>query len=910
MRPSEIGRYFTGKRDWLSVLAIVPFCIGSLTLLEWLIGSEILTTILPGGDRMNPMTAVGLVVVGLAIMVHTQARWRHACPLYCVLVAIGVSKLLEATLGLPAIDNLFFLDGSMSQDAFGPGRIAPNTAICFVLLGAAGLLLGLSPRNWVASQMMSASVAFIALFALTGYLLGAAPLYAMSPLGPMAVHSAVGIFVSAICLAGIQRRGLVTIFWDRGPAGSMARSVLPIAVLTPVAIGAARLWGQQAGLYSLEVGVSLQIVANVILTCALVALAIFKVHRADKTRRERETALTRSQAFAHLGHVHWKDPDPRPIWSGEAFRIFGVSVGSTGLSLAGWTELVHSDDRDGFREYLATVRATGLDAEWCGRIVRVDDNAVRQIRVHLATDDAGDSNHASLFGIVSDVTEIERARRHAEHAARAKGAFLANMSHEIRTPLNGVLGFSELLVNADLEEENHEHAKLVHQSAKALLHLLNDILDFSKIEAGSMDITPEPTCLPELFQDCISLIEPAARAKDVAVLLHLRQDIPAWAMVDGLKLRQIALNILGNAVKFTERGFIAMEASCHEVDGKSRLIVRIQDTGVGIAANRQEAIFAEFVQADPTVGRCFGGTGLGLSISRRLAELLGGALTLRSELGRGTTVELDLPMVPAQMIDVREQALVQACEPRSARILLVEDDPLNQKLAITVLTRLGHQVELAADGLDAVDKMQRFERRESEFDLILMDIQLPKLDGMAATTQIRLLGPRSKIVPIIGLSANAYANDVAACLENGMDDHLAKPFSTAGLAHVIARWAQPASQQVAGNVAPEIASDLQPMFLDLCSVTRLLVLELKQALEAGSGNHLAKLVSEVKQASHKLAGTAASFGRTELGSVAKEAEDSLADLTDTSMCTQASSSVDALLAELTATLLEKPAKAA
>jgi signal transduction histidine kinase/FixJ family two-component response regulator len=757
---------------------------------------------------------------------------------------------------------------------------------------------------------LSASVALIALFAVIGYMLGVAPLYTLSPLRPMAIHTAIGIFISAMCLAGLQRRGLVAILWDRGPAGSMARSVLPIAVLIPVAIGGARLWGQQAGLYGTEAGVSIQVVANVILTCALLAFAIFKIHRTDKGRLEREAALKRSQEFAQVGHVQWSEPDPQPVWSGEAIRILGLTAGSTTPGLSAWTEIVDDQDRDGFREYLATARRTGLDAEWCGRIVRANDGKTRQVRVYLATDDAEKAGDSSLFGIIADVTDLERARRHAEHAARAKGAFLANMSHEIRTPLNGVLGFSELLVNAELGEENHEHAKLVHQSAEALLHLLNDILDFSKIEAGSMEVAPEPTCLPELLQDCVSLIEPAARAKGVAVFLHLHEGVPTCAMVDGLRLRQIALNVLGNAVKFTDKGFIALEALRHEGGGEARLVVRIHDTGVGVPVDRQEAIFGEFVQADPTVARSFGGTGLGLSISRRLAELMGGALTLRSEPGRGTKVELNLPLVAVEKVELGDETPLPSSGVHSARILLVEDDPLNQILATTVLNKLGHQVELAVDGVDAVQKMEKFELGEAEFDLVLMDIQLPKLDGMAATVQMRSMGPRAKSIPIIGLSANAYASDVAACLEAGMDDHVPKPFSTATLARAVARWTQPDPKPAAGSVSPEIVSSLVPMFLEQCGQTQALVVELKQALDGGSGPRLTQLASEVKQASHKLAGTAASFGRTELGRAAVEAEQCLTAFTATSERTLVSMRVSALSAELTATSDQLSSKAA
>lgn len=887
---------------WLPALAMLPVLIGLLTLFGWSASIEVLTSIRPGLTPMNPMTAVGLIAAGLTAILYSRGGSRGPRPLSFILMTIGAAKLLEAGLGWHSIDNVLFA-GSMSADVFGPGRMAPNTAGAFVLLGLAGLLLGRSKRFSIASQLLSACVALIALFALVGYMFGVAPLHTYSALRPMAVHTAVGIFISAICLASVERFGIAAILRDGGPAGAMARSVLPIAVLIPIAIGGARLWGERAGFYDTEVGVSIQVVANVTLTCGLLAFAIFMINRSDKARLAREAALRRSQEFAQVGHVHWSEPDPRPVWSEEAFRIHGLSAGVSAPSIREWSRLVHREDCEGFDKYLEAARLTGIDEEWRGRIVR-PSGEIRYVRVHLTADRAQAASHPSLFGIVSDMTDLEQARRQAEDATRAKAAFLANMSHEIRTPLNGVLGFSELLMTAGLDDEDHAHASLVHQSAGALLHLLNGILDFSKIEAGSMDISPEPTRLPELLQDCVALVEPAARAKGVAIFLHVHDDVPPWALIDGLRLRQVALNLLGNAVKFTEKGFVALEA---RGDGKDNLVIQIHDTGVGIAADRQHAIFGEFVQADAAVTRRFGGTGLGLSISRRLAELMGGSLTLESQAGRGTKVELNLPMEVASG-SARPDGASPPTGATSAHILLVEDDELNQRLATTILEKLGHQVELATDGLEAVAAMQRFERGEAAFDMIFMDIQLPRFDGLEATRRIRTLGPRSKGIPIIGLSANAYASDVAACLDAGMNDHLPKPFSIDSLSRATGRWSGRDKARAAARPCPDTVASLVPMFLAQCRAAAELVAELERALDAGASP--AELASEVGRAAHKLAGTAASFGHPELGRAAAGADEYLAAWDGTTNVAAAKAFVSKLAVELAETLGEVTSEAA
>lgn len=462
----------------------------------------------------------------------------------------------------------------------------------------------------------------------------------------------------------------------------------------------------------------------------------------------------------------------------------------------------------------------------------------------------------------------EKAREEAELAASAKASFLANMSHELRTPLSGVLGFSELLLDSPLDSEQRGQAETVHQSAKALLALLNDILDFSKIEAGALDISPEPTRLRSLLKQCLSLVEPSAQAKGLAVFLHVHDDVPDHLVLDGMRVRQIALNLLGNAVKFTQRGFVSLEADLAG-ENRDRLIIRVHDTGIGIAPERKEAIFADFVQADASVARHYGGTGLGLSISRRLAGLLEGSLELDSELGRGTKVCLELPLSVVEQVIARDE--VEAPQPAhmSAKILLVEDVKVNQLLATALLKKLGHDVELAVDGAEALSKI---EARPRDFQLVFMDIQLPVMDGLEATRRIRALRSAGARVPVVGLSANAYAEDVSDCLKAGMNDHLAKPFTSAGLADKVNRWASRSAQKAAVALDPSLVGPLEHLFREQVVEVAGQVAKLQRALAHDGDQALEETILEVKQASHKIAGTAASFGKADLGTFASEVE--------------------------------------
>ena len=425
-----------------------------------------------------------------------------------------------------------------------------------------------------------------------------------------------------------------------------------------------------------------------------------------------------------------------------------------------------------------------------------------------------DGTPISLTGVNWDISDLVhanqsllRAKEIAESASSAKSEFLANMSHEIRTPLTAIIGYTDLLVHDDQYVRDpamlSSSLKAVHNNAEHLLVILNDILDLTKIDAGMMQIESVELCPAELIREAAAMLSARAVAKGIGLEVNFLTELPTAVISDPTRIRQILLNLIGNAVKFTDEGHVAVDVSYQSLpDGSGRLVIAVRDTGIGIAADDVKILknFDPFTQADGSTTRRFGGTGLGLRLTNSFAKRLGGSLSIESELGVGSTFTVAIevmanpdgvmqhpaPVEPGEHEKTAKRKTIKQDGLSGVRILLVEDGPDNQKLLSYMLGKAGANVSIASNGREAVEIVEQLgEAEKNSYDLVLMDMQMPEIDGYSATAMLRDLGFYG---PIIALTAHAMEGDRQRCLNAGCQDYLTKPVPSRVLVEACQKW--------------------------------------------------------------------------------------------------------------------------
>ena len=548
----------------------------------------------------------------------------------------------------------------------------------------------------------------------------------------------------------------------------------------------------------------------------------------DVTERQRTEAALREQqsilryVIAHIPcAVFWKDRNSVYLGCNErSARDLGVKRPEDIIGKTDYDTKVAPEEARFYRECDRRVMETGEPLLNIEETQRRPDGQQEYLLTNKVPLRDADGRVTGILGIYTDITErkrfeqeLQRAKEAAEAASQAKSEFLANMSHEIRTPMNGVLGMSELLLDTTLTAEQYDYVRTIRTSAESLLTIINDILDFSKIEAGKLDLAPEPFHLREALEDMLKPLALRARKKGLRLPCRVADDVPAELRGDWGRLRQILINLIGNAIKFTSQGEVAVSvqmqnAECrmqNDRDDPSSILhsafcilhFEVRDTGIGIAADKLAAIFEPFVQADGSMTRQYGGTGLGLAISARLIAMMGGRIWAESEPGHGSVFHFTVPVEQIEPSPrspacaeplVREQERAPAARP--LRILMAEDNAINQRVGAAILRKRGHTVTLADNGREALAALE-----VATFDIVLMDVQMPEMDGFAATARLREREKNTgRRIPVIALTAHAMKGDRERCLAAGMDAYVSKPIDFDELLRVIAGLLDPEAQ--------------------------------------------------------------------------------------------------------------------
>jgi PAS domain S-box-containing protein len=610
-------------------------------------------------------------------------------------------------------------------------------------------------------------------------------------------------------------------------------------------------------------------------------------------RRAREQASTASETRYRLLAESVTDMIVRAAPDGTRFYVSGAArtmVGFEPEELLGGNvlDLIHPDDVERVRmtapastggtKSLVTYRARHKDGHYVwvelARRVVLDPETGEPVELICAARDISRRKEAEAA--------LAAAKDEAERANLAKSAFLANVSHEIRTPMHGVIGMTDLLLHTALDAQQREYTGVIRDSADSLLTIINDILDISKLEAGRLVLEAIDFDLKKLVEETVGLMAPKAGEKGLVLSHEVDERLSVPLLGDPTRLRQIVLNLIGNAIKFTPRGRVTVEASCTEQrQGIAALRVEVADTGSGIPPEAAARLFTKFTQADETIARRFGGTGLGLAICKQLVEAMGGEIGVSSRVGGGSRFWFTLNL-PVAAETAAKQNRATAAAPSSAarsvrgkRILLAEDMEINRIIAAEILKAAGCHVDAVSDGRDAVAAVQR-----QRYDLVLMDANMPGLDGIEATRRIRGLDPPKSRVPIVALSADAVEGAREKYLAAGMDDFLSKPFDRAQLLAVAARWSgdQPTAETAAASTE---------LVLDRHTIDQLESImpeaEFRRFVETwlkGSTTRIQEIINhaesgdlaELKRHAHNLVSTAGGVGAHQLASLARRLE--------------------------------------
>jgi len=810
---------------------VVVGCVG---LAGWFFNVAALRTIVPVMASMKENTAIALALTGISMLLLNREPVLPG-KLYAGRAAAGATLIVAGmTLAEYGLRLNLGIDTPVFAHRFSPGapydgRMSPPTAISLALLSAALLL---STATWIrarsTAEVLTVTGGSIGFVGLVGYLYSAVSFYKLQSFTGMALPTSFALTVAAVGIACSRpQSALMKLALSSGPGGVIARRLLPTAVAAPIILGWLALSGQRTGYYGTEVGMGLLVVILLVIFVGVIVLTARTIDKSDHARyiaeqkthsiaeqirseksfhalleaapdamvvinQAGEIVLLNLQAERRFGYHRDELLGKRLqdiIPEGFAERRVADALRSTAdaLSQQIGTGIELTGRRKDGSEFPIEIMLSPLDSS-DGVLVTA---AIRDISQRRHTEEALQQRTNDLGIEVTERRRAEEQMRLAKDAAdaanHAKSEFLANMSHEIRTPLNGVIGMTELALGTELTAEQTDYLQTAKLSADALLNLINDILDFSKIEAGKIELEEIVFSLTDCVESALKTMAFRANEKGLELLCDIGPEVPQAVRGDPGRLRQVLLNLIANALKFTEDGEVGVQVTADAIEEKASILHFIVfDSGVGIAPEKFAMIFGSFNQADASTTRQFGGTGLGLTISRYLAQMMGGRVWVESELGAGSRFHFTVRLITEANNTAVTQSLSSQVTLQGLKVLIVDDNRTNRLILHKMVERWGMNPTSVSNGEQALDELSAAEKMNDAYGLMLTDMHMPRMDGFGLVGHLK---DRVKFSTptIMMLTSGGQRGDAARCEELGIAAYLNKPVRQAELREAVIR---------------------------------------------------------------------------------------------------------------------------
>lgn len=882
------------------VASVIVIIISFVVLAGWRFDVAVMKSIIPGLTPMNPGgTAMAFLLGSVSLLAYLAAggdgKGLKVASRLCgaATLLIAVVYFVNHALGL---DNgpdqmLFRAKLDMEEQLLGhANRMAPNTAAGFLLTGLALLLIDVKIRSFHPAQLFALCGFAFGLLTIIGYTYNTVALIGVEAFIPMALNTAICFVLlnTAILFAGPDR-GVMAIVSSAGAGGIMIRRLLPCVVLIPPVVGWMFVHALQAGAMNEITALALFVLTNVGILSALIwwmAVSVAKTEQAE-TERDQFFAMSLDMMCVASDDGFFKRVNP----------AFSQTLGWSAeeLTRRPFIDFVHPDDHESTMREVERQVAAGEKVLQFENRYRHKDGSWRTLSWNSVPLQGG-----IMLGTARDVTELKKmemellaAKVEAEQANVAKSEFLANMSHELRTPMNSILGLARLLHDEDdLSDEHREMAGIVYRSADNLLDILNDLLDLSKIEAGELQLESIPFCLREVVSNMLETMTPLSSKKGITLSCTYGDGELPYLIGDPVRTGRVLMNLVSNAVKFTEEGAVDITIGCRDAgDGKVEIVIDVADTGIGIPKDKQKVIFEKFSQADETTTRRFGGTGLGLNITKQIVEMMGGEIRLDSAPGEGSTFTISAPFDTSEERPVltkqtfsREAANLPPVKERKpiedARILLVEDHLLNQSFMQKLFKRKHiRHYDIADNGARALEALE-----QNDYDMILSDCHMPEMSGFELATEIRKREKGTEQhIPIVAMTADAMSGARERCIDAGMDDYVMKPVNSDELELVLGHWFVFPRQTEMAPQGAEV-SDASPI-VDLSALSEfadsedeiqnfvdIFVAQSDEIIEIMDSNCTDGESRAWSEAAHKLKGGASMVGAEKLSALSAKAE--------------------------------------